>query len=740
MSATKARKAKGRNPARTKRIPPTAIRSKRSLTSILEELNEAREQQAATAEILTVINASPGNLTTVFDVILEKAHSLCDVPCGSLQLLDGDHTRAVAVRGMSEPFEKFLRLGYRLDRGQPVQLIRPFQIDDLAKVIVGAPHGSPLRVAFELGCIRTMLSVPLVRDAVVLGRIVAARQEVRPFSEHQIAVLRSFADQAVIAIENARLFNETKEALERQTATADILKVIASSPDDVQPVFAAIATSANRLLGGFSTAVIRFIEGMAYLQSFTPTTPTADEVLKSHFPRIIDGFEAARLALQGEPSMITDTDNVEDARVREIARLRGFRSMLFVPLMNGAVPIGTISVTRIETGSFADHHIRLLQTFADQAVIAIENVRLFNETQEALARQTATAEVLKVIASSPSNLQPVFDAIAERSKALIGAHSTTVVRYVDGMIQLASFTPISPEADATLRAMFPRPPEAGNPRVQQVLRGEIARITDAESEIEVQALRDAARARGCRSLLLVPLKDDTDVIGWISVTRTGPGAFADKDVELLRTFADQAVIAISNVELFQQVQARTRDLQESLEQQTATSEVLEVISASPGELELVFRKMLENATRVCGANFGMLQLWNGEAFNTAAAYNVPPAFAALREGKPIHVHHPQSGLSNILKSHQVVHIHDVTKGAAYLGGPQCGPTRRYWRCSHRRPRAHAEGRRIYRHLYNLSSGGPAVYGQANRAGRKLYETSRHRHREYAAAQGVTRTY
>src|SRR6478736_5958110 len=280
--ARKSRQVKGRNTAKANhRTAPAANPPKRFSVSDLkhqlerrsDELIEAREQQAATAEILKVINASPGDLTPVFDIILERAHSLCDVPCGSLQLFDDGHTRAVAVRGMSEPFEKFLRQGYRLDRSQPVQSGRPFQIDDLAKVIVGASHGSPLRVAIELGGLRTMLSVPLVRNGVVFGRIVAGRQEVRPFSEHQIAVLQSFADQAVIAIENARLFNETKEALERQTATADILKVIASSPSDVQPVFEAIAASANRLIGGFSAAVYRVIDDIVHMAAFTPTNP-----------------------------------------------------------------------------------------------------------------------------------------------------------------------------------------------------------------------------------------------------------------------------------------------------------------------------------------------------------------------------------------------------------------------------------------------------------------------------------
>src|SRR3954451_4288884 len=246
-----------------------------------EALNEAREQQAATAEILKVINARPGDLTPVFDVILEKAHHLCDVPCGSLQLFNHDHTRAVAVRGMTEVFEKFLRQGYRLDWTQPVQSLRPFQIDDLAKV---PRDGSAPRVAFEMGGLRTMLSVPLVRDGISFGRIVAGRPEVRPFSEHQIAVLQSFADQSVIAIENARLFNETKDALERQTATAEILKVIASSPSNVQPVFKAIAERSKRLVNALSTTVFRLEDRVMHLKAFTPTNPEADATLTAMFP------------------------------------------------------------------------------------------------------------------------------------------------------------------------------------------------------------------------------------------------------------------------------------------------------------------------------------------------------------------------------------------------------------------------------------------------------------------------
>ena len=414
--------AKGGKTAKNKpRIAPAANPPRRfsvydlkhQLERCSDELLEAREQQAATAEILKVINASPGDLTPVFDIILEKAHGLCDVPCGSLQLFDDGHTRAVAVRGMTEPFEKFLRQGYRLDRSQPVQSGRPFQIDDLTKVIVGASHGSPLRVAFELGGLRTMLSVPLVRDGGVFGRIVAGRQEVRPFSEHQIAVLQTFADQAVIAIENARLFNETKEALERQTATADILKVIASSPDDVQPVFEAIAERAKRLVGAHATTVLRVVGDRFELGAFTPVSEEADAALRASFPLSIANNPQFEMAYRGEITEVTDTESemYAYAKIRDIARARGFRSRVLVPLRSDNGTVGAISVTRTEPGSFAAHHVQLLQTFADQAVIAIQNARSFNETKEALERQTATADILKVIASSPSDVQPVFEAL-----------------------------------------------------------------------------------------------------------------------------------------------------------------------------------------------------------------------------------------------------------------------------------------------------------------------------------------
>ncbi|WP_426409578.1 GAF domain-containing protein [Bradyrhizobium ganzhouense] len=299
------------------------------------------------------------------------------------------------------------------------------------------------------------------------------------------------------------------------------------------------------------------------------------------------------------------------------------------------------------------------------AELELQLERQARELYQALERQTATADILKVIASSPDDVQPVFDAIAERSNRLLNGVVTAVYRLVDDVQHLMAFTPTSPEADAALKSMFPRPLSAVG-FGETIRNGQIALVPDIESEAAVPpTLQDVARMRGWRSALLVPLLRDNRPIGLISVTRAEPGPFADHHVELLQTFADQAAIAISNVELFKEVRERTVELTESLEQQTATSEVLQVISLSLGELEPVFRKMLENATRVCGATFGTMNLWDGESFKLVADYNVPPAFADWRRQVPIRPH-PAGGLAAVVRSRQPVQLVDVREGPAYL--------------------------------------------------------------------------
>src|SRR5258705_546445 len=504
---------------------------------LFNETREALERQTATADILKVIASSPSDVQPVFEAIAESARRLVGGHSAAVTRVIGDMIHLAAFTAGSEAGTKELQSSFPTPLSSPGIHSRVARTGELAfRTDIETEPDVPQAVK-ELARARgyrSLLVVPMMRDGVAIGTIGVTRREPGPFSDHLVGLLKTFADQAVIAIENTRLFNETREALERQTATADILKVIASSPSDVQPVFEAIATSANRLIGGHSTAVLRFVDGVSHLAAFTPTNPAADEALEASFPRPLAEFPPFELVREGEAAQVIDTEFESGAR--DIARLRGYRSMLFAPLMSNGVPIGLIGVTRTEPGSFADHHVQLLQTFADQAVIAIENTRLFNETREALERQTATADILKVIASSPSDVQPVFDAIATSANRLLGGFSTAVFRFVDGVSHLAAFTPTTQASDEILKASLPRP-------VELAQAGETVQITDTETVTD-GPIREIARARGFRSMLLAPLMSNGAPIGRISVTRLEPGSFADHHIQLLQTFADQAVIAI----------------------------------------------------------------------------------------------------------------------------------------------------------------------------------------------------
>ena len=655
----------------------TAIENARLLQELrarTSDLTESLQQQTATADVLKVISRSTFDLQTVLDTLVESATHLCEADHAWLFQRDGDFLQFKSSFGHDAEVhtrlrDLFLSRKAHIDRGSIVGRstleARVVHVTD----VLADPEWNRSD-AQKIGRYRAALGAPLLRDGKVVGVIFVAKARPEPFSEKQVELVTTFADQAVIAIENVRLFNETQEALERQTATADILKVIASSPNDVQPVFEAIGESANKLVGAHGTTVLRIIGDMVELAAFTPVGKEADAVLRSSFPLPIAGNPHYEKMRRGEIAEAADTEAAHSP-LRDIARARGYRSRLLVPLKDDSGVVGAISVTRKEPGAFAAHHVQLLQTFADQAVIAIQNTRLFNETREALERQTATADILKVIASSPSDVQPVFEAIVNSAAVLFEPCTVRITTLQDGMLHwhAANDTAaLQPNVDLErARSNYPLPFDPDRaPSARAILERRIIEIPDIAAPETPEFTRRAAAAGGFRSIAFVPLINRDKGIGTIILTHPQPGfRLSEKQLNLAQTFADQAVIAIENTRLFTEVQERTVELTESLQQQTATSEVLQIISSSPGDLAPVFDKMLENATRVCGAEFGSMTLVEGDTFRHAALYNAPPAFVEARTNSVLPIH-PQSSMAAAIRTRQVMQDKDVRESPPIL--------------------------------------------------------------------------
>jgi GAF domain-containing protein len=621
------------------------VRLFQALEARNRDLNQALEQQTATAEILRVISSSPTEAQPVFEAIVESALRLCDGLFSSVFRIEGNTARRVAHRNVpatvlhvAQSFE----VGPDAPDTLTVRTARERAVVHVADIESDPRVSARSReIAATVGY-RSLLDVPMLLDGRLIGIISVVRREARPFSDEQIALLRTFADQAVIAIENVRLFTELEarnreltESLEQQTATAEILRVISSSPTDLAPVMDAVTRNAARVAGADHALIGEAADGrIRWLAAFGS-------------PLVAEGPAITRQLPSGRAILDCQTTQVEDviSLASEFPRMRrthdefGVRTIAATPLVREGVAIGVLLVRRTTVRLFTDREIELLRTFSDQAVIAIENVRLFTELgarnrelTELLEQQTATAEILGVISRSPTDLQPVLEAVARNASRLCGAANVSLYR-VEG-IQMRKVAEQGPPLTA-LRVGEVRPITRTTVSGRAIVDRTTIQVRDYQSEEMAREYPDVRRDSGIRTTIGIPLLREGAAIGAFTAYRTESRAFSEREIALLQTFADQAVIAVENVRLFHELEARNRELTELLEQQTATAEILGVISRSPTDLQPVLEAVARNASRLCGAANVSLYRVEGTLMRKVAEQGPPLTTLRVGEVRPI---------------------------------------------------------------------------------------------------------